>query len=167
MKHNPNVKALFISHLGNQQLKKTKQREIILNAFLKREQHITAEELYLQLKPKHPSIGYSTVYRTLKLLTDAGLAREISFSDGITRFEHHYAHPHHDHLICLSCGKSVEFVNSDIESLQELIVREHEFQAENHKLEIYGYCKQCQISTKSKKTVNVKTQKPKKLSSRG
>lgn len=134
---------IYLKHLGSQQLKNTTQRQIILTTFLKTEKHISAEDLYLQLKKKHPGIGFSTVYRTLKLLVEAGLAHEIHFNDGIMRFEHQYAHPHHDHLICLFCGQSIEFYEPEIESLQEKIVKQYHFQPEQHKLEIYGYCTKC------------------------
>lgn len=134
---------IYQFHLKKQKLKHTKQRQFILNEFLKREGHVSVEEFYHNLKEKYSNIGYTTVYRTLKLLAEAGLAREISFSDSITRFEHNYAHPHHDHLICLSCGKSVEFCHPEIELLQDKIVKKYQFKPKQHKLEIYGYCKKC------------------------
>jgi Fur family transcriptional regulator, ferric uptake regulator len=137
---------IYQYHLAQQHLKHTKQRQLILEEFLKREGHVSSEEFYRDLKTKHAFIGYTTVYRTLKLLAAAGLAREISFQDGITRFEHNFAHPHHDHLICLSCGKSIEFCHPEIESLQDKIIKKYQFQPEQHKLEIYGYCKKCQRS---------------------
>ena len=142
-KVNLKEQELFLTYLGKKQLKNTQQRLVILEAFLAIENHISLEELFWQLKKEYPGIGYSTIYRTLQLLVEAGLAREIQFSDGITRFEHYYAHPHHDHLICLSCGKSIEFYHPEIEALQKNIIRQYQFQAEQHKLEIYGYCKKC------------------------
>ena len=134
---------IYLNHLGSEQLKNTRQRQLILDAFLKTEQHLTAEEFYEVLRKKHPELGQATVYRTLKLLVGAGLAREVYLSDGITRFEHHFAHPHHDHLVCLSCGNLIEFYHPEIEALQEKIVKQYQFQAEQHKLEIYGYCLKC------------------------
>ena len=139
---------IYQYHLAQQKLKHTKQRQLILDAFLKREEHVGIEELYRDLKKKSAHIGYATVYRTLKLLAAAGLAREISFQDGITRFEHNFAHPHHDHLICLSCGESVEFCHPEIESLQDKIVKKYQFQPEQHKLEIYGYCAKCRLKSR-------------------
>jgi Fur family transcriptional regulator, ferric uptake regulator len=147
---------LYQYHLAQQQLKHTRQRQLILDEFLKKEGHIGIEEFYQDLKRKYPFIGYTTVYRTLKLLAAAGLAREISFQDGLTRFEHSFAHPHHDHLICLSCGKSIEFCHPGIELLQDKIVKQYRFLPEQHKLEIYGYCKKCQMS-KSKCQMKSKT----------
>jgi Fur family ferric uptake transcriptional regulator len=148
VKRSDKEQKIFISYLEQQQLKNTQQRQIILATFLKIEGHLSAEEFFLLLKRKHPNIGYSTVYRTLKVLVGAGLAREIQFSDGITRFEHKYAHPHHDHLVCLSCGESIEFYHPDIEAMQEKIIEKYQFRAEQHKLEIYGYCKKCRNNFK-------------------
>ncbi|MDI6782516.1 MAG: transcriptional repressor [bacterium] len=147
-KRNRKEQELFIAHLRKQQLKNTQQRQIIMKAFLAIENHISSEELSWQLKKEYPGIGYSTIYRTLRLLVEAGLAREIQFSDGITRFEHYYAHPHHDHLVCLLCGKSIEFYHPEIESLQQKIIRQYQFEPKQHRLEIYGYCKKCQGKSK-------------------
>lgn len=142
---------LYHYHLAQQKLKHTKQRQLILDAFLKKEGHIGIEEFYQELKKKYAFIGYTTVYRTLKLLVAAGLAREINFQDKITRFEHNFAHPHHDHLICVSCGQSIEFCHPEIELLQDKIVKKYQFLPEQHNLEIYGYCIKCQqVKSKTK-----------------
>ena len=104
--HDLEKKALA-SYLEDHNLKHTKQREAILEVFLEVEGHITSEELHRRVRRKFPQIGYTTVYRTMKLLCEAGLASERHFDDGVTRFE--IQHEHHDHLVCVRCGKIVEF----------------------------------------------------------
>jgi len=128
-------------HLTKHQLKLTRQREQILNVFLKME-HVTAEQIYRMLARKDPHIGLATIYRTLKLLCDAGLAQERHFG-AQTQFDNVSHKGHHDHLICTSCGKIVEFENCDIERLQEEVAQRNGFVIQTHKLELYGLCAKC------------------------
>lgn len=125
-------------------LRSTRQREIILDIFLSTHQHVSVEELYLKVKASNPGVGHATVYRTLKLFAEAGLAREILLHDGQTRYEHVMAGEHHDHLVCTGCNSIIEFENETIEKLQEEIALRHGFLIRNHKLEIYGLCARCQ-----------------------
>lgn len=148
-------KDIFREYLKKQGLKFTKQREEILNFFLKEEKHLSPEEMFDALRKQKLAvkIGRATVYRTLKLLSECGLAEKVDFGDGLNRkvitlFEHKFAHPHHDHLICLSCGKSFEFSNAEIEKLQENVARGHQFRVAYHRLKIYGYCPKCQNAKK-------------------
>ena len=138
--HDLEKKALA-SYLEDHNLKHTKQREAILEVFLEVEGHITGEELHRRVRRKFPQIGYTTVYRTMKLLCEAGLASERHFDDGVTRFE--IQHEHHDHLVCVRCGKIVEFECSMIESAQEKIVKTHGFRLLRHRHELYGHCPSC------------------------
>ena len=95
------------------------------------------------VKKLYPSIGFATVYRTLKLLCEAGLCRELKFEDGITRYEHLYGHQHHDHLVCTRCGKFIEIIEPEIEKLQEKLFKKHKFLPQRHRMELYGICKKC------------------------
>jgi len=124
-------------------LKNTKQRSEILNLFLASDQHLSVEELYLRLLAKNSKIGYVTVYRTLKLFVEAGIANEISFADGYTRYEHVLETEHHDHLVCTNCGAVTEFKNAAIEKLQNEVASKHKFIIKSHKLELYGLCEKC------------------------
>ena len=117
MSHDVEHRALS-RYLEDHQLKHTKQREAILEIFLEVTGHITGEDLYQRVRDLHPQIGYTTVYRTMKLLCEAGLAHEHNF-DGTTRYE--IAHQHHDHLVCIRCGKIIEFECEMIEQAQEQI----------------------------------------------
>lgn len=128
-------------HLGKHQLKLTNQREQILSAFLKME-HVTAEQLYRILSKKEPRIGLATIYRTLNLFCEAGLAQARHFG-AQTQYDNVSHKKHHDHLICTSCWKIVEFENCDIERLQEEVARRNGFVIQTHKLELYGLCSGC------------------------
>ncbi len=137
------AKEIFEKYISDKKLKFTSQRNLILDIFLKEEGHISAEDLYKKVSQKYPSIGLATVYRTLKLLSECGLAHERQFGDGQTRYEHSYEHIHHDHLICTRCGKIIEFENSDIEKLQSDVAKRNKFKIYAHKLELYGLCHEC------------------------
>ena len=128
-------------YLEEHSLKHTKQRDAILDVFLKATGHITSEEIYQCVQNEHPSIGYTTVYRTMKLLCDAGLASERHFDDGPTRYE--IAHEHHDHLVCVRCGKIIEFECEMIEATQNRIAELHGFRVLRHRHELYGHCADC------------------------
>lgn len=134
---------IFQDYIAKQGLKSTRQRDIILDAFLSSDRHLSIEELYLKLRAKHPSIGYATVYRTLKLFAESGIAREIHFGDGQTRYEHVSEGEHHDHLVCTECGAIFEFENESIEKLQNEVAEAHGFLIKHHKLELYGLCAKC------------------------
>lgn len=131
-------------YLAVKNLKSTSQRDTILNVFVDAGRHLSAEELYARVKKSHPGIGYATVYRTLKLLAEAGLAQERRFEDGFTRYEHASQDAHHDHLICTRCGAIIEFENESIEALQHDVARKNRFKVQSHKLELYGLCAGCQ-----------------------
>lgn len=134
---------LFAEFIREKGLRHTPQRERILEVFLATEKHISTDELHRLVKKEYPDIGYTTVYRTMKLLSEGGLCGEIDFGDGITRFEHKYGHAHHDHLICVKCGRFIEVKDQRIEKLQEEMVRRHSFSPKAHKLEIFGTCVKC------------------------
>jgi len=123
--------------------KSTRQRDIIANEFLKTAEHVTAEELYNTINKKHKDIGFTTVYRTLKLLVELGLAAEMVFADNLTRYEPLSEEEHHDHLICMNCGAITEFEDPKMERLQKKIADEFGFYIVSHKMEFYGYCRRC------------------------
>ncbi len=131
------------NYLHKKGLKITQQRQEIAETFLKAGRHLSAEELYGRIRQTHPEVGLSTVYRTLKLLADAGLASQREFGDGITRYEPQLDEGHHDHLICVHCGAIIEFENQKIEALQKEVAELHGFTTTRHRMELYGYCKTC------------------------
>ncbi len=140
MKREIEILDNFIQERG---LRHTPQREAILRVFLGIEKHLSIDELYKIVKRKNSKIGYVTVYRTMKVLEEAGLCNEIDFGDGISRFEHQYGHGHHDHLVCLKCGSYIEVIKPGIEKLQDELARENRFVPLKHKLQIFGTCSRC------------------------
>jgi Fur family transcriptional regulator, ferric uptake regulator len=134
---------VFEEFLSKKKLKHSEQRDWILDAFLQIEKHITVEELWAAVKKRHPSVGFATVYRTLKLFCESGLCRELRFENGTTRYEHHYGHDHHDHIICTKCGRFLEVVDDGIERLQEKLMKRHGFSLQYHRMNLYGICSEC------------------------
>jgi len=134
---------VFAQYLANENLKMTPQRRIILDTLLKKNGHLSSEELYALVKKRDASIGQATVYRTLKLLSDSGLIEPLDFADGVTRYEPCYGKDHHDHLICEQCGKNIEIVDEVIERRQEQLAKEHGFTLIRHKMYLYGLCPEC------------------------
>lgn len=130
--------------LAEQGLKSTKQRDVILKAFVEAGRHLSVDDLHARVKKSNPHIGYATVYRTMKLLAQAGIAEERRFEDGFTRYEYRGTGGHHDHLICTDCGRIIEFENERIEQLQQDVARKNRFIVTSHKLELYGLCSDCQ-----------------------
>lgn len=141
----------FLDYLSSQGLKNTPQRRLIVDVFLKRGYHLSTEELYGLARKEDESVGQATVYRTLKLLCEAGIARELHFGDGITRYEPAIDDSHHDHLICLSCGKNIEVVDDNIEELQEKLAASHGFTLTSHRMYLYGQCESCHVGKGKKK----------------
>lgn len=139
-------KEIFLEHIQSEGLRRTGQRDLILDIFLRTEEHLTSEDLYWLVQKEDPSVGHTTVYRTLKLLTEAGLAREVRFGDNKTYYEHHYDHQHHDHMICTQCGLVIEFFSPELEEKQDEMADKYKFRATHHSLRIWGVCENCQTS---------------------
>jgi Fur family ferric uptake transcriptional regulator len=143
--------TIFIEHLQRSGLKRTSQRDLILDVFLRTEEHLSSEDLYRLVQKEDHSIGQTTVYRTLKLLTEAGLAREVRFGDGRTHYEHNYKHQHHDHMICTQCGKIIEFYSAELEAIQDAMAAKYRFEPTQHSLRILGTCADCRRQAKDHK----------------
>lgn len=147
-------RALLHDHMGKRGLRHTEQRNVIVETFFKAAHHISIEELLAEVRAQDKRIGYATVYRTLKLLTECGVAYERKFGDGLTRYELADETSHHDHLICTDCGKIIEFEEPQIEQLQERIAARHGFLLKTHKHEMYGSCSDCQAKAKGARPRN-------------
>lgn len=137
--------AKLNAYMSKQGLRSTSQRRTITEVFFDGPNHVTIEDLLAQVRKKDPRVGYATVYRTLKLFTECGIAEERKFGDGPSRFElsDESAHHHHDHLICVDCNKIIEFHDDQIERLQEQVAKQLGFVTHSHKHEIYGQCASC------------------------
>ena len=136
-------KKIFASFLKRKGLKQTAQREEILETFLSQEKHLIAEELYIILRKRNQALGYATVYRTLKLLCEANLANEINLGDNSVHYEHKYGHDKHEHVVCVNCGKAVEFKMPEMEAVKKRIEKEHGFKLTRHSLKLFGFCRKC------------------------
>ena len=138
------AQSIFYSHLRRVGLKQTAQRDTILRAFLDTREHLSTDELYRIVKKKDDSIGFTTVYRTLKLLAECGLASEVAFHDGVTRYEAQYNRRNHHHMVCTECGSSVEFFSPEIERVEQEVGRKNRYLTTRHSFQIYGVCETCQ-----------------------
>jgi len=130
-------------HLKRVGLKQTAQRDTILRTFLETRDHLSTDELHRLVQKKDVRIGYTTVYRTLKLLAECGLASEVAFHDGIARYEHQYNRRSHHHMVCTQCGSSVEFFSRDVGHVEQEIGRKYRYLATRHTFQIYGICEDC------------------------
>jgi Fur family transcriptional regulator, ferric uptake regulator len=122
--------------------KRSKSRACVMEAFFRLGTHVTVDELTRKVRVRNRSIGAATVYRTLKLLSRLGYAREAYFGEGVRRYESTLS-ARHDHLVCKKCGTVSEFEDPQIEVLQERVAQRHGFTVTMHRLDIYGYCRKC------------------------
>lgn len=138
--------AALAAYIQDRGLKQSRQRERIAQTFFAMGGHVTVDQLVARVRVEDPRVSVATVYRTMKLLSESGLAVARQFGDGQARYEAAAGREHHDHLICTVCGDILEFANARIESLQELVARRHGFEVESHRLELYGRCARCRTS---------------------
>src|SRR5256885_3619184 len=158
-KPNSEEQEVLLKPIQKQGLKRTAQRDLILEVFLRTEKHLSSEDLYQLVKKEDPTIGQTTVYRTLKLLTEAGLAREVRFGDGRTHYEHNYKHQHHDHMICIECGEIIEFYSAELEAIQDAMAAKHGFEVKQHLLRILGVCANCRREHKKQNAASLQQAK--------
>lgn len=137
----------FKELLKNNNLKFTKQREVVLKTLYERNEHFTPEDLYILLQNSYPelNIGIATVYRTLNLLEESQMATSLSFGVAGKKFELANK-PHHDHMICKNCGLIIEFQNDKIEQLQLEIAKNNHFKITSHLMQLQGICQKCMQS---------------------
>ena len=147
-------REMLTTHMERRGLRSTDQRKLIVETFFKAPNHVSIEELLAQVRQQDPKVGYATVYRTLKLLTECGVAFERKFGDGLTRYELADEASHHDHLICTSCAKIIEFEEPKIEELQEKIASRYGFELLSHKHEMYGTCADCRAKGHGRRNGN-------------
>lgn len=137
-------------YLSKNALKMTKQRKVILDVLSTLEHHVSLEELFQEVQKEHKGVGMATLYRTMRLFSDAGIANELRFDDGLTRYELATGE-HHDHLICLECKMIIEFEDDWIEQRQKEIAKENGIVILSHKLELYGRCVDTKACSERKK----------------
>ncbi len=133
----------FKTFLATQKLRLTIQRQVIFDEFMKYDSHIDIDRLYSITKSIDPNIGLATIYRTVKLLIEAGIVREVQFGDGRSYYETVMGKIHHDHLICVVCGTNIEFNDPELEELQEQIAAKYKYKLTNHYMNLFGVCEKC------------------------
>lgn len=134
------------AYMARKGLRSTAQRRLVSEVFFKAAGHFSIDEMLAMVRKEEPSVGYATVYRTLKLLAECGLANERRFDDGVTRYEL-AGGAHHDHLICIECKRIVEFEDDEIERWQESVAARYGFSLVSHKHELYGLCADCRATS--------------------
>src|SRR5436305_674307 len=137
------AKQRFMEFLGERNLRMTAQRQAIIQTAFSTDQHFTAEQLLAWSRGRDKSVSRATVYRTLPLLTDSGLLREMDFGKDYKFYDPNYAHhPRHNHIICQDCEKIVEFESEKIEKLENQISHRLGFAVKTHRLQISGSCEE-------------------------
>jgi len=138
------------NYVNKQNLKQSKQRNAIIELFLEIDDHVSAEDLHAHARDHQLNTGLATIYRTLNLLKDAKLVEQKQFADGKAVFEIIQPNSHHDHLICTTCDRVIEFENSEIERIQEEIAKKYGLRLTDHRLDLFGEClkESCQYRPK-------------------
>lgn len=134
----------FRRYLREHNLPVTGQRELVAEVLFGSGGHLSADDIERKLKERGAHVGKATVYRTLELLAQSGMITPRDFGEGFRRYERAPGRRHHEHLICMRCGKVVEFVNERLERMKALIAEEYGFRHHHHRLEIFGTCPECQ-----------------------
>ena len=136
------AESAFSQFLEKKDLKLTSQRRTILRQAM-HDGHFSAEELLVFCKKEDPTISKATVYRTLALLKESRILEEQDFGEGKKLYERAQGRKHHDHFVCIHCGKIIEFENESIERLQDNEAKKHHFAIVYHSLKLFGFCRSC------------------------
>ncbi len=134
----------FLNFIKQQGFKWTSEREEVLQEIFATEGHFETEDIAYRLRQKGSRISRATVYRTLPLLVKAGLIREVIHGEKHSHYEHIHKELRHDHLICLKCGKIIEFRDASVKQIEEKVCEKNHFQPQKVLIEIFGYCQNCQ-----------------------
>ena len=136
----------FEQYLDHRKLKLTPERKVVLQEMLKSPGHLEAEELLFNLRRKRRHASRATVYRTLEILVDSGMVRKVDLGHGHSHYEMVAHHPHHEHMICLKCGKVIEFSDKEMEGDLNKLCKKSGFELTIHRFEIFGRCGKCRKS---------------------
>jgi Fur family ferric uptake transcriptional regulator len=139
----------FAQYLNSKNLKLTKERKTVLQEIFLHEGHLEADDILYRLRKKKKRASRATVYRTLELLVDSGIVRKVDLGHGHSHFEHVLGHAHHEHMICLKCGKVIEFSDQKIEKSLQRLCKKSGFENTSHCFQIFGYCRNCRQITNS------------------
>jgi Fur family ferric uptake transcriptional regulator len=137
----------FSSFLAGKSLRYTAERQAVVGAVFEKHRHFEADDLLVWARAHHPRVSRATIYRTLELLVSAGLVRQMTFGDkSAQHYEQVLGIPHHDHLICLACGRVQEVFSADLEREQDALCARHGFEVHHHNLEVFGLCRRCKAA---------------------
>lgn len=134
---------IFREYLRDRGLKFTPERQSLIREVLGNDSHFEAEQLLIALQQSGARVAKATVYRTLPLLVQCGIIKQIQFGDKLTRYEHTFGHEPHDHMVCRRCRRIIEFDSGEVMQLRTKIAAEHRFHAVGHRMQITGLCWEC------------------------
>lgn len=140
----------FAEFLTAKRLEYTSERKEIIKAVLSFEGHFTVEDLFERLNEQDRCVSRATIYRAIPLLVQSGVIIEALYRQGRTSYENIYNKEHHDHLVCIRCGKIIEFHSGEMERIQKEVCKQHKFMSIRHRIEIRGYCADCCDGEKTK-----------------
>jgi Fur family ferric uptake transcriptional regulator len=137
------AEEIFRAFLRGRGLKYTPERRTLLLAVLGNEDHFEADELLITLRQAGKRVAKATIYRTLPLLVDCGLIRQVQFGDKLARYEHRWGHAPHDHMVCQRCQRIIEFDNAEIARVRSKIAARYKFRVLSHRFQMTGLCREC------------------------
>lgn len=135
--------SIFQNFISKKGLKLTKERTAVLHEVFSFHGHFEPENLYFRIKGSGVKASRASVYRTLNLLIECGLVEKVTRTEKGNIYEHTFGHKHHDHMICNTCGKVIEFYSEKLEKIQNDVCQKNNFNGISHTLEIRGLCQQC------------------------
>lgn len=134
---------IFREFIREKGLRNTPEREAIVREIFSTHDHFDADELLLRLRNKNKNVSKASIYRTIPLLVESGLIKEVFYEDGHLHYEHIYGHKDHCHFRCICCGKILEFAEDEILKIQSRIEKKLGFVVTSHRFELSGYCPEC------------------------
>jgi len=136
-------KTILKEYLAKKGLRLTSEREQILEEVFSRHDHFDAEDLFQAFHERGADISRATIYRTMPLLVESGLVQEAMRCGERVQYEHIYGHKSHGHLVCVKCGKIMEFESNELENIKEKVCKEYGFKPTEFRFGIKGYCRNC------------------------